>query len=156
MSLHWYTCISINILLEMVWWALFNASLIVWICSAIYEILANGDFSVTDDLISQLFVVTFVHPIYVQTAFIWSFPAQLGLWKSVHWMWKYKLNEVCDMFLKPFWEFQISIQITDISELEDAFIIWDRHANMTYLKRGELERATVTWAGVIGKEVLEF
>jgi len=27
---------------------------------------------------------------------------------------------------------------------------------MTYLKRGELERATVTWAGVIGKEVLEF
>jgi len=105
MSLHWYACISINtycyeiyhISLETDWWALSNASLIVQICSAIYEILANRDFKVTNDLISQLFVVTFVHPIYVQIAFIWGFPTQLGLWKSVYWLWRYKLNEVCDM-----------------------------------------------------------
>jgi len=35
---------------------------------AIYEILANEDFTVTDSLISQLFVVDFVHPIYVWIA----------------------------------------------------------------------------------------
>ena len=69
MSLHQYACISMNIyhykiyyiLLETVWWALSNASLIVQICLAIYEILANEAFAVTDSLISQLFVVTFVH-----------------------------------------------------------------------------------------------
>ena len=82
--------------LEMIWWALSNASLIMQIRPAIHEKLANGDFIVTDDLISQLFVVTFVHPIYVQIAFIWGFPTQLSLWKSVHWLWRYKLNEVCN------------------------------------------------------------
>jgi len=35
------------------------------ICLVIYEILANEDFTVIDDLISQLFVVAFVHPTYV-------------------------------------------------------------------------------------------
>jgi len=49
------------------------------ICPAIHEILANKDFTVTDDLISRLFVVTFVHPAYAQIAFIWGFPAQLCL-----------------------------------------------------------------------------
>ena len=52
--------------------------------------------SATDGLISQSFVVAFVHPAYVQIALIWGFPAQLSLWKSVHWLWRYKLNEVCD------------------------------------------------------------
>ena len=104
MLLHWYACISINtyhyeiyyISLETVWWALSNASFIVQICPAVHEILANRDFIVTDDLISQMFVVAFVHPIYVQIAFIWGFPAQLSLWKSVHWLLRYKLNEVCN------------------------------------------------------------
>jgi len=41
--------------------------------------IANRDFTVTNDLISQLVVVAFVHPTYVQIAFIWGFPAQLGL-----------------------------------------------------------------------------
>jgi len=49
------------------------------ICLAIYEISTNGDFSVTDDLISQLFVVAFAHPTYVQIALIWGFPVQLSL-----------------------------------------------------------------------------
>jgi len=49
------------------------------IYSAVHEILLNGDFTVTDDLISQLFVVAFIHPTYVQIALIWGFPAQLGL-----------------------------------------------------------------------------
>ena len=31
----------------------------------LWDILANEDFTVTDDLISQLFVITFVHPVYV-------------------------------------------------------------------------------------------
>jgi len=44
---------------------------------AIYKILANKAFTVTDDLISWLFVVAFVYPIYVQIALIWGFPAQL-------------------------------------------------------------------------------
>jgi len=56
-----------------------NASLIMLIHPVIYEILANKAFTVADDLISWLFVVTFVHPTYVQRAFIWGFPAQLGL-----------------------------------------------------------------------------
>jgi len=34
---------------------------------------------VTDGLISWSFVVTFVHPIYVQIAIIWGIPVQLGL-----------------------------------------------------------------------------
>ena len=54
-----------HILSETVWWTLFNASSIMWICLAIHEIIANKTFKVTDGLISQLFVVTFVHPIYI-------------------------------------------------------------------------------------------
>ena len=104
MSLHWYACISTNtccfemhyISLETNWWALPNASLIVWIRSAVHEILADKAFTATDVLISQLFVVTFVHSTYVQIALIWGFQAQLSLWKSVHWLWRYKLNKVCD------------------------------------------------------------
>ena len=105
MSLHWYTCISTNtycfethhISLEMNWWALSKASLIVQIHSAVYEILADKAFIATDGLISQSFVVTFVHPIYVQIALIWGFPVQLSLWKLVHWLCRYKLNKACNI-----------------------------------------------------------
>ena len=104
MSLHWYACISTNtccfethhISLETDRWAVSNASSIVWIRSAVHEILADEAFTATDGLISQSFIVAFVHPAYVQIALIWGFPAQLSLWKSVHWLWRYKLNEVCD------------------------------------------------------------
>ena len=104
MSLHWYACISTNtcrfethhISLETDRWALSNASSIVRIRSAVHEILADKAFTATDGLISQSFVVAFVHPTYVQIALIWGFPAQLSLWKLVHWLWRYKLNEVCD------------------------------------------------------------
>ena len=104
MSLHWYTCISTNtycfemhhILLETNWWALSNTSLIMQIWLAIHEILADEAFTATDGLISQSFVVTFIPPTYVWIALIWSFPVQLNLWKSVYWLWRYKLNEVCD------------------------------------------------------------
>ena len=64
--------------------------------SAVHEILADKAFIATDGLISQSFDVTFVHPTYVWIALIWGFPAQLSLCKSVHWLWRYKLNEVCD------------------------------------------------------------
>jgi len=87
-----------HISLEMIWWALSNVSSIVWICLAVHEIIANKTFTVTDDLISWLFVVTFVHPTYVWITLIWGFPAQLSLWKSVYWLWRYKLNEVCDIY----------------------------------------------------------
>ena len=104
MSLHWYACISTNtccfemhhISLETDWWALPNASSIVWIRPAVCEILADKAFIATDVLISQSFVAAFVPPAYMQIALIWSFPVQLGLWKSVHWLWRYNLNEVCD------------------------------------------------------------
>ena len=107
MSLHWYACISTNtccfethhISLEMDWWALPNASSIVWIRSAVHEILADEAFTATDGLISQSFVVAFVHPTYMRIALIWGFPAQLSLWKSVYQLWRYKLNEVCDTIL---------------------------------------------------------
>ena len=107
MSLHWYACISTNtcrfemyhISLEMDWWALPNASSIMWIRSAVREILADEAFIATDVLISQSFVATFVPPTYVQIALIWGFLVQLSLWKSVHWLWRYKLNEVCDTTL---------------------------------------------------------
>ena len=46
---------------------------------AVHEILADKAFTATDVLISQSFVVAFVHPTYVQIAFIWGFPAQLSL-----------------------------------------------------------------------------
>jgi len=83
MSLHWYACISIttycyviyHILLGTVWWALSNTSSIVQIYLIVHEILVNKDFTVTDDLIPQLFVVAFVHPAYMQIAFIWGFIA---------------------------------------------------------------------------------
>jgi len=51
----------------------------VQICPAVHEILADKAFTATDGLISQSFVVTFVHPTYVQIALTWGFPAQLGL-----------------------------------------------------------------------------
>ena len=106
MLLYWYACISMNtycyeiyhISLEIIWWALPNASSIMQIHLVVHEILANKDFTVTDDLISQLFVITFVHPTYVQIAFIWGFSAQLSLWISVHLLWRYKLNKVCDIY----------------------------------------------------------
>ena len=87
MLLHWYACISMNtycyeiyhILLEMVWWALSNTSLIVWIHLVIHDKSANKTFTVTDGLISQLFFVAFIYSTYTQIAFILDFPAQLSL-----------------------------------------------------------------------------
>jgi len=32
----------------------------------------------------------------VRIAIIWGFPVQLSLWKLVYWLWRYKLNKVCD------------------------------------------------------------
>ena len=49
----------------------------------------------------------------------------------------------------------MSIQITDMSELGDAFIMRGIDANVTLSKRGEQERTSATWAGVMGKEDLE-
>jgi len=46
---------------------------------AIHEILADEAFTAIDGLISQSFVVAFVHSTYVRIALIWGFPAQLGL-----------------------------------------------------------------------------
>jgi len=54
-------------------------SSIVQICLAVHGILADKAFTATDGLISQLFVVAFVHPTYIQIALIWGFPAQLIL-----------------------------------------------------------------------------
>ena len=48
------------------------------------------------------------------------------------------------------------IQITNIPELVDIFIIQGRDDNMTFLKKGELERAIIIWTRLICKEVLEF
>jgi len=79
------------------WWALSNTSSIVRIRLAVHEILADKAFTATDGLISQSFVVALVPPIYVQIAPIWNCLAQLGMWKLVHWLWRYKLNKVCDI-----------------------------------------------------------
>jgi len=46
---------------------------------AAHEILADEAFTATDVLISQSFVVAFVHPVHMQIALIWGFPAQLSL-----------------------------------------------------------------------------
>ena len=81
MLLHWYAYIYMNtyhyviyyILSETVWRVLSNASSIMWICLAIQEILANEASTVTNDLISQLFVVAFVHPTYVWIALFGAF-----------------------------------------------------------------------------------
>ncbi len=43
------------------------------ICLAIHEILADKAFKATDSLISQSFIVAFVHPVYVKIALIWGF-----------------------------------------------------------------------------------
>ena len=47
--------------------------------SAVHEILAEEAFTATNGLISQSFIVAFVHPTYVRIALIWGFPVQLGL-----------------------------------------------------------------------------
>jgi len=49
----------------------------------------------------------------------------------------------------------MSIQITDMSELDKAFIMRGIEANVTPSNRGKLERASATWAGVTGRDVLE-
>jgi len=49
----------------------------------------------------------------------------------------------------------MSIQITDMSELGETFIMRGIEANVTFSNRRELERASATWAGVIGRDVLE-
>ena len=127
MSLHWYACISTNtyciethhISLGTDWWALPNASSIVWIRSAVHEILADKAFTATDGLISQSFVVAFVHPTYVWIALIWGFPAQLSLWKSVHWLWRYKLNEVCDSMT---WGQHVLFMLYDITSFQNLLL----------------------------------
>jgi len=47
--------------------------------SAVHEIFAEEALIATDGLISQSFVVTFVHPTHLRIALIWGFPAQLSL-----------------------------------------------------------------------------
>ncbi len=47
--------------------------------SAIPEILVDKALIATDGLISQSFVVAFVHPTYLWIAFILGFPVQLSL-----------------------------------------------------------------------------
>jgi len=47
--------------------------------SAIHEIFADKAFTAIDGLISQSFVVAFVHPAYMRIALIWGFPVQLSL-----------------------------------------------------------------------------
>jgi len=138
MSLHWYACISTNtccfemhhISLETNWWSLPNASLIVRIRSAVHEILADKAFTATDVLISQLFVVAFVPPTYVRIVLIWGFPAQLSLWKSVYWLWRYKLNEVCDTYSITFGLFLLLNLLSFSSVL---YIIMDNPVSMIYL-----------------------
>jgi len=88
--------------------------------SAVHEILADKAFTATDGLISQSFVVTLVPPTYVQIALIWGFLVQRGLGKSVHWLWRYKLNEVYDILeVTPLWgcSFRTSGLAYDISAL---------------------------------------
>ena len=46
---------------------------------AVHEIFADEAFTATDGLISQSFVVAFVHPTYMWIALIWGFLAQLSL-----------------------------------------------------------------------------
>jgi len=47
--------------------------------SAVHEIFADKAFTATDGLISQLFVVAFVHSTHMRIALILGFPAQLSL-----------------------------------------------------------------------------
>ena len=52
----------------------------------IYDILpANKTFTVTDGLISWLFVITFVHPTYMWIALIWAFL-----------IWAFQCNLICE------------------------------------------------------------
>ena len=133
MSLHWYACISTNtycfemyhISLKTDWWALPNAILIMWIRSAVHEILADEVFTATDGLISQSFIVAFVHPTYVRIALIWGFLEQLSMWKSVHWLWRYKLNEVCDKKQLAAMQAQIQALLAAQGEQEQEEKQWD-------------------------------
>jgi len=162
MLLYWYACISINtyhfeiyhISSEIVWWALSTASSTMWICSAIYEIFADKAFIATDSLISQSFVVTFVHPTYVRMALIWGFPAQLSLWKSVHWLWRYKLNEVCDTLS------EIAIYIWQLWELQcehlETHSFWDSDLDRDIKKTCNLFKRQVQYAKRMwANEILE-
>jgi len=47
--------------------------------SAVHEILADKAFTATDGLISQSFVVAFIHPTHMRIALILGFPVQLSL-----------------------------------------------------------------------------
>jgi len=113
------------------WWALSNASSIVRIRSAVHEILADEAFTATDSLISQPFVVAFVHPIYMRIALIWGFPLQFSLWKLVHWLWRYKLNEVCD---RPY------------SRQMAQHISWSQgHSTSPLISKSILQMSTPVW-----------
>jgi len=78
----------------------------------------------------------------------WATPGCIAVPQTVA-VWRPKLNERLMSVLpfEPFWESQMSIQITDMSELGEAFIMWGIEANETPSKRGEFERAASTWAG---------
>ena len=103
-------------------------------CSAIHEILADKAFTATDGLISQSFVVAFVHLIYMWIAFIWGFPVQLGLWNSVHLLWRYKLNEVCDIYKivvrekEVMWQYHLSIVVNYYLWYFILFIVYHHYS----------------------------
>jgi len=123
-----YCYIIYYILLETVWWALSNTSLIMWISPVVHEILANKAFIVADGLISELFIIAFVHPTYMQIALIQGFLVQLSLWKSVHWLWRYKLNEVCDTI------YFLYIVSVSISYSRRSILMWFLYSTHCFLK----------------------
>ena len=123
-----YCYIIYYILLETVWWALSNTSLIMWISPVVHEILANKAFIVADGLISELFIIDFVHPTYMQIALIQGFLVQLSLWKSVHWLWRYKLNEVCDTI------YFLYIVSVSISYSRRSILMWFLYSTHCFLK----------------------
>jgi len=123
-----YCYIIYYILLETVWWALSNTSLIMWISPVVHEILANKAFIVADGLISELFIIDFVHPTYMQIALIQGFLVQLSLWKSVHWLWRYKLNEVCDTI------YFLYIVSVSISYSRRSILMWSLYSTHYFLK----------------------
>ena len=114
-----------HISLETDWWALSNASSIVQTWSAIHEILADKAFIATDGLISQSFVVTFVHPTHMRIASFGAFQCNLVCenWFTscgdTSWM---KFVTLTKFFCVKQYQFLFSIKLLDLSYNNSRFL----------------------------------
>ena len=76
---------------------------------------------------------------YMQIALIWGFTMQLSLWKSVYWLWRYKLNKVCDSLNSPLFIKNVALLLLRKNCMHKVNILGES------LKKQRVKRMELCW-----------